>query len=49
MSIVGKTLDGHVKVVLDDRDPVIDETIDAFRSGWSGALQSTLSVDTVTA
>ena len=49
VSIVGKTAKDRIKVTLDRDDATIDEKIDAFRSTWSSALQSTLSVDTVTA
>jgi phosphoribosylformylglycinamidine synthase subunit PurL len=49
VSIVGKTVKDRIKVTLDGDHPTIDEKTDAFRSVWSGSLQSTLSVDTVTA
>jgi phosphoribosylformylglycinamidine synthase len=49
LSIIGKTLSDRFKVVLRDGEPIFDENIDVFRLSWSNALQSALSVDTVTA
>jgi phosphoribosylformylglycinamidine synthase len=45
---IGKTTNSRFEVLW-EREPVIQTTVDALRDAWSNALQSTLSVDTVTA
>jgi phosphoribosylformylglycinamidine synthase len=46
---IGMTGGEHLKIVSQDEQVVISELVNALRSGWSDSLQSTLSVDTVTA
>jgi phosphoribosylformylglycinamidine synthase len=46
---IGTTGGEHLKILSQDNRVVISERVDALRSAWSNALQSTLSVDTVTA
>jgi phosphoribosylformylglycinamidine synthase subunit PurL len=46
---IGTTGGEHLKVISQSNQVVISERVDALQNAWSNALQSTLSVDTVTA
>jgi phosphoribosylformylglycinamidine synthase subunit PurL len=46
---IGMTGGEHLKILSKDNRVVISERVDTLQSAWSNALQSTLSVDTVTA
>jgi hypothetical protein len=46
---IGKTGGEHLKILSHGDRVVISERVDALQKAWSNALQSTLSVDTVTA
>jgi phosphoribosylformylglycinamidine synthase subunit PurL len=46
---IGMTGGEHLKILSQDNRVVISERVDTLQNAWSNALQSTLSVDTVTA
>jgi phosphoribosylformylglycinamidine synthase II len=46
---LGTTGGDHLQILSKDNQVAISERVDVLQSGWSNALQSTLSVDTVTA